>query len=1094
MNLLVSFEVMCIALVYLLIVHVVATNTRATTSVRKVYVVPNSEDGTHVTCSNVYCYSLQEVVDNQSDYFISNTVVELEPGIYNIYGELTLHIANVTNFVLRSSDVRDVAQYNHTMVEISCKRPHATFRMMLSNSTHLTIKGITFSHCTTEEKYEYILYVVYCFNVSLSNTAFIGNKGAVLVQNSEIEFKEMSKFCNNSAKQYESFLFINKSSKITISGETHFIGNTAKSGGALLVYDSTIHFNNNKVKFIRNTANTGGAIALKQQSVLYGYVKKIVFRENIAYHYGGAVYISNSDCYLSGEIEFRLNMAKKSGGAITLKDRSQFHLTESDAATSRMPVFNGNNATQYGGAVFIDHSELYLSGKVHLSNNIANYGGAMGFVKGYLIMNNNTNITVSQNFAETYGGGVYVDDDAYYSWEETRCFVSCNDTTCFNSIMMFEGNQALSAGSALFGGWMDVCLSLTNAGIPTFQYINESDDLSIVSSYPTRVCLCTDSMINETTEYYAELYPGQTLHIKAVAVGQKFGVVPSIVRANALNMTESIDQLQKLQDIWKKCTNVEYTIRSPNKVETLKLTIDAHELPRENSILLNTSIFQQLHIHVLLKSCSIGFIFDTVSNECICHQFLKLNQVICSITTNTITRNSNQWISGTLNGSIVVHNNCPNDYCKANYPYLHLSSSDDQCAFNRSGILCGTCEPGLSSVLGTSNCKKCSNIWLLLILPFALVGVILVLSLTVLNLTISTGTINGLIFYANIIRANTATFFPGHSANAFLSWFIAWLNLDLGIETCFYDGLDSYAKTWLQFAFPIYIWLLEVVIIISSKYSVIVAKLCRRNTVQVLGTLLLLSYVKLLRVTITIFQPTKLAYSNGFSKKVWHYDGNIDYLGEKHIPLFAVSLIFCVAFAPLTLVLFGIQWLQPYSSHKTFFWVNKLKPIFDAYTGPYKDKHRYWTGLLLLVRILLFLLFSVNDILGYSTNLFSIIVTVACILAYLSSLGGVYNSWSLNLLEHFFLLNLIILSAGTLYMYAISVDNRAVVTNLSVGITFIVFIAIILYHIIDSLAATQWMKSLRKSFSKQTHRDYQEVEEVCESLHSSVELRESLLI
>ena len=479
-------------------------------------------------------------------------------------------------------------------------------------------------------------------------------------------------------------------------------------------------------------------------------------------------------------------------------------------------------------------------------------------------------------------------------------------------------------------------------------------------------------MTNKTAHHYAELYPGQTLNIEAVAVGQRFGVVPSIVRANPLNMTESISQLQKLQDTWKNCTKVEYTIQSPNEIETIKLSIDVPQLPREESILLNTSIFKQLYIHISLKPCSIGFTFDTVRNVCTCHQFLKLNQVTCNIKTNTTTRKSNQWILGTLNGTVVVHKNCPNDYCKADYPYLNLSSSDDQCAFRRSGILCGMCKPGLSNVLGTSNCKKCSNIWLFLILPFALGGVILVVSLMALNLTVSMGTINGLIFYANIIRANTATFFPGHSANTFLSWFIAWFNLDLGIETCFYDGLNSYAKTWLQFAFPIYIWLLEIVIIISSKYSVIAAKLCRRKSVQVLGTLFLLSYAKLLRVTITIlFQPTRLTYSNGFSKIVWHYDGNVDHLKVKHISLFAGVLIFCVAFAPLTLILFGIQWLQPYSHYKAFFWINKLKPIFDAYSGPYKDKHRYWTGLLLLVRIVVFLLFSVNDIVGYSTNIIS---------------------------------------------------------------------------------------------------------------------------
>ena len=1082
-------QVMC-SIVLLLSVIVVVPIVRPSTGIKTIYVLPGFGTRSHLIPPNVRCFSLQEIVNNQSDYFTSNTVLKLVPGVYHIYRKLNLHIINATNLVLKSSDNdSNNGHISHSKVEIRCSQ-NATFRMSLSNCSSLAIKDTTFSHC------DYALHVLHCFNISLSNTVFVGNKGAVLIQNSEIEFKEHLLFHNNSAKDYESFLFINESSKIIINDEMHFIGNRAEScagtGGALLVYNSTVHLDNKThAYFARNSvASDGGAIALKNQSILNGSVEKVVFRENMANRYGGAVYVHKSSICLSGELEFQLNTAK-SGGAIALKESQKSQL---DISTPKMIIFKENKAKHYGGAVYIEYSNLHLSGNIHFSKNSASYGGAMGFIRGFLIIKNDTNITISQNNAETYGGGVYVDDDAYYSWEETECFVSCDETTCFNSIMKFDDNIALLAGSALFGGWIDVCLSLLNAGIPNFQHDNESDDLSVISSYPTRVCLCTNSTINETTGYHANLYPGQTLHVEAVAIGQRLGVIPSIVRTSAAIMTESIDRLQKLQDTWKNCTKVEYTVRSPNNRETLALTIDTPQLPRENSILLNTSIFQQLHLHILLKPCSIGFVFDTISNVCTCHQFLKLNQVICNIATNTIIKKGNQWVSGTLNGTVVVHNTCPNDYCKAEYPYLQLSSADEQCAFSRSGILCGMCEPGLSSVLGTSNCKKCSNIWLLLILLFALMGVILVVSLMVLNLTVSTGTINGLIFYANVIRANTATFFPGQSANTFLSWFIAWLNLDLGIETCFYDGLNSYTKTWLQFAFPVYIWLLEIVIIISSKYSMIVAKLCRRNSVQVLGTSFLLSYAKLLRVTITIFQPTKLMYSNGLSKTVWHYDGNIDYLKEKHIPLFAVSLIICVTFAPFTLVLFGIQWLQPYSSHKPLFWVNKLKPIFDAYTGPYKDKHRYWTGLLLLVRILLFLLFSFNDIFGYSTNLFSIIVTVACIFAYLSSLGGVYNSWPLNLLEHFFLLNLMILSAGTLYMYAISVDNTAIVTNLSVGIAFVVFTAIILYHIVDSLATTQWKKSLRKTFSKQIHRDNQEAEQSFAPLHSSVELRESLLI
>ena len=69
-------------------------------------------------------------------------------------------------------------------------------------------------------------------------------------------------------------------------------------------------------------------------------------------------------------------------------------------ATTKMIILNGNTAIQYGGAVFIDHSNLYLCGSIHLNNNTANYGGAMGFIKGYLIISNGTNITLSQNYAE----------------------------------------------------------------------------------------------------------------------------------------------------------------------------------------------------------------------------------------------------------------------------------------------------------------------------------------------------------------------------------------------------------------------------------------------------------------------------------------------------------------------------------------------------------------------------------------------------------------------------------------------------------------------------------------------------------------------
>ena len=119
-----------------------------------------------------------------------------------------------------------------------------------------------------------------------------------------------------------------------------------------------------------------------------------------------------------------------------------------------------------------------------------------------------------------------------------------------------------------------------------------------------------------------------------------------------------------------------------------------------------------------------------------------------------------------------------------------------------------------------------------------------------LDFTISQGTLNGLIFYANVAKASEYIFFPRRQTNP-LTVFIAWLNLDLGVETCFVEGLTAYSKTWLQFVFPFYIWSIAGLIIISAKYSDRVAKVMGNNSVPVLATLILLSYTKLLQTIIT---------------------------------------------------------------------------------------------------------------------------------------------------------------------------------------------------------------------------------------------------
>ena len=590
------------------------------------------------------------------------------------------------------------------------------------------------------------------------------------------------------------------------------------------------------------------------------------------------------------------------------------------------------------------------------------------------------------------------------------------------------------------------------------------------------------------TEYTITAYPGETLTIPAVAVGQRFGTVPTTVHSNfELRSKSRLSALQYAQLVNVNCTNLMYTIHSsPNRTEAMKLAVKKHNIPEkkvqtETLYQLQTALeilmtlsklnfdsvlreymklqFSELTVRIGVKQCPLGFVFNNSSQTCICHPKLQQNEINCSIDTQTVYRRSPLWINATLLNEtytlVLVHNHCPFDYCKDGDIQLNMEYPDEQCALSRSGVLCGSCQQNLSHVLGTSNCKECSSHFLLLIPVFIIAGIVLVVFLMLLNLTVSVGTINGLIFYANIVRANQAIFFLPGTNNEFLSIFIAWLNLDLGIETCFYSGLDAYAKTWLQFLFPVYIWVIVVVIIVSSHYSTTAAKLSGRNAIQVLATLFLLSYAKLLCITITAFSFTLLEYPDGSIKRVWLYDDNVDYLKGKHIALFVAALLLLVFISlPYTVALLSIQCLQYRSKYRILAWVRRLKPLFDAYTGPYKDKHRYWPGLLLVVRVVLFLVFSLNVFGDPAISLLTIIVTVFFFLYFSITFGGIYKNIVLNLIEYSFFLNLGILSSATLFTTLTDRDQTAVVYT-SVAIAFATFMVITFYRILVRVTKEQ---------------------------------------
>ena len=87
-----------------------------------------------------------------------------------------------------------------------------------------------------------------------------------------------------------------------------------------------------------------------------------------------------------------------------------------------------------------------------------------------------------------------------------------------------------------------------------------------------------------------------------------------------------------------------------------------------------------------------------------------------------------------------------------------------------------------------------------------------------------------------------------------------------------------------------------------------------------------------------------------------------------------------------------------------------MKPFLDAYQAPYRNQHRYWTGLMFCLRCALFLVFAFNTQADPSLSLLVIGTVVIGLLTLTHFTGLVYRKLYLDILEASFILNLGILA------------------------------------------------------------------------------------
>uniref|UniRef100_A0A1X7UL01 TRP C-terminal domain-containing protein n=1 Tax=Amphimedon queenslandica TaxID=400682 RepID=A0A1X7UL01_AMPQE len=485
-----------------------------------------------------------------------------------------------------------------------------------------------------------------------------------------------------------------------------------------------------------------------------------------------------------------------------------------------------------------------------------------------------------------------------------------------------------------------------------------------------------------------------------------------------------------------------------------------------------------------MHECPIGFSMDSNLRTCACSQGVSRENVTCDIASQNISHNGLLWI-GTYHTSTPFNANATNPnaciinedcllYCSPNPVTFQLNDTDTQCVDNRGQRMCGSCRERYSLLMGSNKCGQCHNNYMMIawIALFAVMGVLLVVLLIALNLTVSVGTLNGLLFYANIVKLYEPVF-SRKGALPVLNQVISWINLDFGFEICFYNGMDTYAKQWLQFAFPFYLWFVIIVIRQLCRRYGKISRLMGSHAVPVLSTLFLLSYTKLVRTIFIVLNKREVALhctnESIRSVSLWYEDPNVEYAKGKHAWLFGFALFVSITFViPYTLFLLFNPFIEKYLSNYKLFrkcW-SRFKPIVDAYSGPMKDEYRFWPGLLLVARIPILLSVTLVDsfIQSHYFLLFMLLTVLAIVLSLGYSFRGVYRKRMHNILEVWFLFILCMMVG-----FSVAYTDDSVVEiwfNTCLSLFTASFILIVLYHLYLQLSQAPWYNVLvRKLFT-----------------------------
>ena len=383
-----------------------------------------------------------------------------------------------------------------------------------------------------------------------------------------------------------------------------------------------------------------------------------------------------------------------------------------------------------------------------------------------------------------------------------------------------------------------------------------------------------------------------------------------------------------------------------------------------------------------------------------------------------------------------------------------FSISSSLCLNNREGILCSKCSTvngvNYSVVFGSTECRQCSNWWLWTLVLYAVAGPLLIYLLYALRLTLTTGTLNGIIFYAqaaNVGILDMLSVYNGKMGvvrNISIA-LLSVLNLGLGFPLCFYNGMTELWKAGLSLLFPLYLLTIVVVLIILSRFSLRLSNRIAHSSVQVLVTVVHLSFSKLLIALFDTFIPVELYNSTmNKSKNIWFYDGSVTYGDANHMKLMIVtSVIVGIFLIPYMLIILTGRLLMKSNKIREY-----LRPIYEAIHAPYKYNKQYWftaRQLLLIFEYIMYTIYRGSNILLPFSAVLPIYFMFVAVQAHLSQ----FKKKVINILDLSVMINYGMFLCTNWYLINEGhLCTAAVFDAIFVYIMMFIFSVVVFYHIV----------------------------------------------